>query len=727
MMIKNFLFVAGLLSLALASGCAKGGSGPCVNNCPAVTVNDDQQIVVGLTLSIPLTATVTGTSQTAVNWSITGTSCSGSGNPCGTLTNVTTSSATYVAPSAVPSSPSITIVATLQSDSTVSGSQDLTIIPITTDVAPPTPSVGLGLTQQFTAVAVPDQAPQTFTWTCTAGGGNCQNFHQDPNVSGLAYYTATFHEQCGHGCVQISAVSTLDPTGSGCSYNPQKYPCTTGEATFVASRLSGNVAGAVPFAFRFSGYDSSGNQVLFAGSFTATGNAITSGVEDEISWNGTQYSFAQLPITGGLYTPTSSDPNNSNNAGILSLTLPSGAFPYQVVLDAAGDIQMIQSDANGSGSGIAESSSNKQFNGSNQTFAFGFTGVDSSGKRVGYAGLLTTDGVSNITGGTIDVNDDGNSINSVCNTGPCNVSGTYIPDGSISGLWHVTLTTPVLMTFDLFVANGSANANNPLTLYAISTNSAPYAMLGTMVLQDSTQTYNNAAFKGSSVSALTGANDNVSLTLGTADGTTDSSGNGGFTGQFDQNNGGVTEISVPATSPFAYKYAASGTSGRYTFQMLGNPNVKPAVPPLTFILYASGANRGFLLDQSSQAVITGTMYAQQSPKQNGGLFANSAMTGTYAVATNGSSLASPQPTTMNLLLTSPGKSVFSVGGTENGNPANAVTGTYAVQSPGTGTINLTKPSTADYIFYAVDGTHFYMIQDASKDAGVASPILFVAQ
>ena len=75
------------------------------------------------------------------------------------------------------------------------------------------------------------------------------------------------------------------------------------------------------------------------------------------------------------------------------------------------------------------------------------------------------------------------------------------------------------------------------------------AVMGTMVFQTPGTTYNNAAFNGTSVSALIGANNNVSLTLGTTDGTTstDSSCNGNFTGQFDQNNDGA-EVSAAATA-----------------------------------------------------------------------------------------------------------------------------------------------------------------------------------
>ena len=699
-MMKNCLFALALLSLALAGGCAKGGNGV-VPPPPAidVTITSPKNINSGAiypTQSLTLTATVSHAPTTAVTWSLSGP---------GTLTPVTPATtpatATYVAPATAGST--ATITATLAADTTVKGSLALTIVDITTDVAPSALSVGNGLTQQFTVVAIPDTAPQTFTWSCSANGVPCVNFVQDTKVSGLAYYTPVTAEKCGNNCVQISAAATpLDPTG--CSPNPKN--CTIAKATVVTSRLTGNSTTSVPFSFRFSGYDNGGHQVFVAGTFTALNGGIVSGVEDQITWNGSQYSTTKHSITGGSYKPTSSDPNNSNNAGTLALTLPAGVFPnqYQVVLDAAGDIQMIESDANGTGSGIAEPTSKNQFSqGSNQAFAFGFTGVDSAHNRVGYAGLMPTDGTASVTAGLIDVNDNGSSTNSICAAPPCAVVGTYLDNGD--GSWTLTLTSPESMKFDFFVANGSKNASNPLTLYAISTDpvdSTHPAVLGTMVLQDSSQTYDKSHFKGTSVSALTGANGanaNVSLTLGTTDG------NGNFSGQFDQNNGGVilSAAQFPPTGSTSYTYAASGTTGRYTFNMLGDPTANPVVAPLPFVLYASGANRGFLLDQSSPSVMTGTMNPQG---KGSGAFGNSTFPGTYAAATVGSGSSAVTPIAANLLVTFPGGGVFNVSGTQYPGPQ-TMTGTYDLTGlgNGTGTITLTAPpppAPQNYVIYVLD-------------------------
>jgi hypothetical protein len=583
------------------------------------------------------------------------------------------------------------------------------VVDVTTDVAPApaTLNVGSGLIQQFTAVAVPDNAPQSFTWTCniTVNGtvtGACASFSPVPNPppllgdSGLAVYTA--NDNCnGVGCIQISAASTLDP--AGCTPNP-KY-CTIAKASLVASRVSGT------YAFRFSGYDTSNNATAVVGTFTATNGTITSGVEDVLTANGP--SPQPIQITGGSYTPTSSDPNNSNNAGKLTLALPKGVYPnqYQVVLDGAGEVRMIESDGQGTGSGVAQISSSPSLLKGSQTYAFGFTGVDSSGYRVGFVGVLTMNG-SGVINGQMDTNDNGTNI---CFASPCVVTGTYSADQTVSGLWHMVLTSGSLsMNFDLFISSGTASKTNPLTFYVISTSSFDNThpeVSGTMVLQDSSQTYNNKAFNGVSVSALTGTaaggvNTNVSLTLGSTDG------NGNFSGLFDQNNAGVILSGAqfpPTTGANNYTYAASGTNGRYTFNMLGNPTTTPAGAPLPFVLYASGANRGFLLDQKSSSVITGTM----NPQGKGtGLFGGSTLPGTYAAATTHSGSSGVDPIAANLLLTWANTGTCTsecVNGTlyDIANPTGVtLAGAYTILDSGNGTIVLTAPSAQNYAIYVLD-------------------------
>jgi hypothetical protein len=688
-MIKNSLFAVALVSLALANGCAKGGNGtgppPATVDVSITSPSNVSASAIYPTQTVTLTAAVSNSTKTAVTWSLSGP---------GTLTPVTPpttpATATYVGPAAAGSA---TVTAALISSPSVTGSLALKVVDITTVVSPAAVTMGSGLTQQFTAINVPDDAPQTFNWTCTvstaspqagpyASSNACATFISDG--SGVATYTA--NDNCTGNCVTISASSTLDP--NFCSASPQN--CTSAKISVVSSRVTGT------YAFHFSGYDSAivPAAVAVSGTFTATNGTITSGVEEELTSAGP----VQHSITGGSYTPSSVDPNNSNETGTLALTLPANIYPnkFQVVLDGSGDIQMIEGDGQGTGSGIAERTSSSSLFTGTQTYAFGFTGMDLGGHHVGYAGVFSMIGngtSGTIAGGQMDVN------GAAFCASPCAASGSYTFNPA-SNMGQISLTLPVPLVFDFFIASGQSNKTNPLTLYAITDQSDPTHPLvsGMMVLQDSTETYNNAAFSGTTVSALTGTgpngtNTNVSLTLGTADG------KGNFSGQFDQNNAGTILSAVqfpPAVSK--YTYAASGTNGRYTFQMLGNPNASPAVAPLTFILYATGANRGFLLDQSSSSVMTGTMNPQG---KGSGAFAASELSGPYAAATTSNGSPGVTSIAANLVLTSPGNGVFNVSGTEYPG-TQAVTGLYTLSVSGNGTIQLSAALAQNYVIYVQD-------------------------
>jgi len=712
-MIKNCLFAMALLSLALAGGCAKGGNG--TGSGITVTVSDGNISAIYPNQQVTFTATVTGTTNHTVTWSLSGTACTGTPNPCGTIDKNT---GVYVAPAAVPSPATLTITATSAADSTATGAVTVHIVLIAVTVTPTTVTVGNGLEQQFTAIAVPDDAPQKFTWSLTCTTTPCGTLVQDQNTSGLALYTAGSNQ-----AVTVSATSTVDTQSAD-----------TVKFSVVASRLTPNSM----YGFQFSGYDSSNKPVAVVGSVTTGANgSITGGVEDILP---APPSGNPLAINSGSYIPSTNN-INSNNLGTLTLNLGNGTTnTYTAVLTASGSFQLIESGGAVTGSGVMQKAAPIQFNAGGQTFAFGFIGVDSSSKRAGYVGMLAMDGNGNITSGMLDPNDNG-TTNNVCGTAPCNVTGTYQQDPNFSGLWHMTLTTGLTQHFDFVLGSGTAQTKtgpNPLTLFAIATDPTDGthpALSGSMVYQVP-MTYNNAAFSGSSVSALTGANANVSLTLGITDGTSSGTGGtGGFTGNFDQNDNGAI-LSVPAFPPVGatsnpYTYvASSGNSGRYIFQMLGNPTASPAVPPIPFVLYASGANRGFLLDQSSPNVITGAMYPQ--PAKESGSYGSSQMPGTYAAATNSNSSSSIAPFVQNLLLTSPGGGVFNVAGTQNpGN--NVLTGTYAITTfDGTGSITLTTPpppSVATNVIYALDAANsvisdFFMIGTTS---GTPSSIIFAQQ
>ncbi|MBI3647109.1 MAG: hypothetical protein HY233_14285 [Acidobacteriales bacterium] len=671
MMTKNSLFAVALLSLALCAGCATGGGGH--SQGIQVTVSNGNVSIVGVTLTVQFTATVTGTSNTAVTWSVSGSGCTG--NACGTIN----SSGLYTAPTVAPNPADVKIVATSQADTSRSGSLSVTVMQITVVVTPKLNNpleVGKGLTQQFTAIAIPDAAPQTFTWTlvCDAGPNLCGAL--DP---GTGLYTAPSTIP-NPATAHVIATSTIDSTGSD-----------TVDITIVKSRLSG----LSTYAFRFSGFDANG-PIAVAGNFATDSNGgIIGGTEDELTSN-TQNTRT---ITAGTLSA------DSNVHGTLTLTTSAGARTYKVVFNAVGDGKMIEFDGTGRrGSGeIAQATPSKFKNSalpSGSSFVFGLTGVDTVLKRAGFVGLFRPDGVGAISSGRLDINLSGTASSST------DVIGTYNIQSDGRGTMTLTNNTSGL-TYDyaIYMVGGQTNkANNPLTLFVISTDgpqNSP-AVSGTIVFQDPTPAYVDSDFTGFTVSSLTGVDSNgntlVSLTNAAGNGNTQTH---LISGIYDANNAGQI---VPAKS-FSYSYAATPPSssgkGRYELDLLGDPAANPVVPPVHFVLYSSAASRGFLLDQSSPAVYTGQMDLQP-----GANFARAELAGSFAAANANSVTSGVIEAAMNLLFTSDLPD-FTVGGkqdeTDGGqNAGQTLAGSYTVNFDGTGTINLTQPGAVNYVIYLLD-------------------------
>ncbi len=95
---------------------------------PIVTISVSPS---GISLSVnaqqQYSVSVVGASSTTVSWSVSGSGCSGV--TCGTISTITPTTALYLAPSTVPSPATVTITATLATDSTKSGSSTVTIVP----------------------------------------------------------------------------------------------------------------------------------------------------------------------------------------------------------------------------------------------------------------------------------------------------------------------------------------------------------------------------------------------------------------------------------------------------------------------------------------------------------------------------------------------------------------------------------------------------------------------
>src|SRR6266404_765341 len=147
----------------LLAGCASTS-----HNTPVAVAVSPTAASVVVTKTQQFTATVTGTSNTAVTWSAVG------GTANGTISNA----GLYTAPATVPNPPQVTVTATSQKDSTKTGSATLTVttaaVASTVSVSPSAVSVANFGTQQFTA-AVNGSPSMAVNWEVNGGAGGNQS------------------------------------------------------------------------------------------------------------------------------------------------------------------------------------------------------------------------------------------------------------------------------------------------------------------------------------------------------------------------------------------------------------------------------------------------------------------------------------------------------------------------------------------------------------------------
>jgi hypothetical protein len=145
-----------------------------------------------------------------VSWSLLGGGCSGTA--CGTLTNVTTASLTYNAPSTAPNPATVTLTATSIADGTKSGTATITVNAFSTDITVSvSPKRGGLVTKQtlpLKATLANDTGNAGVTWSFTSTGGTSGGSISP--TSSISNQSVTFTAPSSAGVVTITATSVAD-------------------------------------------------------------------------------------------------------------------------------------------------------------------------------------------------------------------------------------------------------------------------------------------------------------------------------------------------------------------------------------------------------------------------------------------------------------------------------------------------------------------------------------
>ena len=204
----------------------------------------------------PFTATVTGSSNTAVTWSVS--------PSVGTVTT----GGLYTAPSSISSSQTVTVTATSAADATKSASATVTLTPVTITVSPTSATLSAGQTQPFTST-VTGSSNTGVTWSVSPSVGT---------VTTGGVYTAPSSISSSQ-TVTVTATSAADATRSASA------TVTLTPVTITVSPTSATL--------------SAGQTQPFTS--TVTGSSNTG-----VTWSVSPATGAGTVTTGGLYTAPSS-------------------------------------------------------------------------------------------------------------------------------------------------------------------------------------------------------------------------------------------------------------------------------------------------------------------------------------------------------------------------------------------------------------------------------------
>ena len=529
-------------------------------------------------------ATVTGTSNTAVTWSLSGCSLS----DCGTID----AGGMYRAPASVPTAGSVHVVATSQADSSKSGTGTVSLTPPGITVAiTPAGAVGVqvGTTRNFTATVHNDSSNAGVTWSL---GSYCT-----PATCGaLSNATSTSVTYTAPAAVPNPA--TLALTANSVA-DPTKW--TTVSITVTDARpLQGG-----DYVFSFNGWQRNsslpGRQAI-VGRFHVDANGnITDGLEDINADSGVSLS---VPFTGTYVM-------GAGRSGTLSLTTTSGTVTYATEIDATGTkanfsrIDAIDARPPASGSGYLEPQNTNVISQASiaGSYALGLSAKPNENSNLAAVGRVTIDSAGAFSGGLMDFDEPAGNHNNLT------LTGSMAAPSAGAGRGTAALTVnpqPGTFSGNMNVVYYVVSQDKLLLLQTDNRGATVTDLSGEA--QRQTGTYSTSSFDVPVVFRADGLGYygyHQSATIGRIS----PGGDGTLTGIRDQNLGSAVTLNELFTGAYAVD-----ASGRSTLT-LGSVNA---------VAYLFGQNQGYLLLDTGEGGMAGSFKPQVS-----GPFSSSSMASTY--------------------------------------------------------------------------------------------------
>ena len=669
----------------------------------SVTVSPTPPLYLGAQETQIFTASITGHPNQNVQWSVSGTGCTG--DRCGTLTHATGTSVTFNGPVTVPSRLAATVTATSVADTTKSSSVTFQLMPVSVALVPgPEAMAAPSGTRNFRAAIQYDPGNAGVAWSLSGAGcssGGCGTLTDETSSSAIYHAPAITPDP---PTVTLTATSITDNT---------RRDVSTITISSAVSTLKGKYACLIRGYRRESGFVT---METMAGHFNADGNGDFVGVWD--ANRGPTPDQAQ-PITGTYAIHPDGRGSMTIEAGSAllrySLTIdPQGATARLaeatpgVVLETPGTATASVPDVRGS-SGIITRQ---------DTGAFEFSSI--AGDRVialvGFPqtvlGRFSSSADGTLSDGMADLSWPKQSSQF---TYPTPLSGSFGPPDPGSGRGTATLTTSQgVFNFAYYVVSNQS-------LLVVQTNersSSVPTLSGEVRRQVGAGAFTNASLNTPLIFNLSGAvgflgTDAMSRIWGLSYpvitvGQIQPSGAGWLAVTSDEN--GTGSVALNHTDSGEYSIAANG---RVTLTLPAAVNFT-AVRITKAVAYLTDQNTGFL----TQEGIRGPVFGSFEP-QTGGPIDLHALSGTFRFNTDFPTSIQSLNASGLLILGEDGMAAATLSGA-----IGDFSGALNVNPSGQAVLTLTTSPGTDpghMIVWAISSSHGVALFRA--DAGYARPVL----
>ncbi|MCL5005716.1 MAG: Ig domain-containing protein [Acidobacteria bacterium] len=605
---------------------------------------------------------VNDSSSQGVSWSLSGSKCSGSA--CGTLTNTSTTAATYNAPASLSAGIDVSVTATSVKDNSVSKSTTVVVdtAPIVTTTTPLPGGVvgtpysttlqatggtgaltwslasgsslpaGLALTSGGVIAGTPTaQGTSTFTVQVTDSAGTPES-QQKPLSIAIANPLVIVKTVLLDGNEGVPYTAPLQATGGtgALTWNlASGSSLPAGLSLATAGIISGTPTATGTFNFTVTVSDSGTPAQAASGQFSITimGAMVIATPSLPDGTKGVAYSatleadYAVSPVSWSITTDSlPSGLTLDASTGLISGTpAATGTFNFTVtVTDSSSPPQNVSKQLS-----ITINPGGAQSGLLNGHYAFLMSGYDSSGSPVAVAGSFVADGSGDIQSGVEDINSFASG-----SSPSLTFSGTYTVGADSRGT--ITITNSQPNTFTMAIALGTVSSGVATKGSILEFDPNGYVMSGTIDKQE-TSAFSQAALSGGYAFGFAGS-DSTANRMGIV-GEFTADGSGGITaGLFDANDNGI----LTAKGAFTGAYPAIDTSDGRT-QVVTLAGVLPAPPHYAFYVVSAAKWLAISLDNAATSgLVTGELDAQ-----SGEPFAPGALNGVCVVSTESSSSNGP--------------------------------------------------------------------------------------